>query len=424
MLTIHRYGVVSYLKSGVLGIILCGVLGVGFTLSAAIRDSAIQDARNANDIVQVRGAVETADVDHGLDVLPQIDREGDSRGDDYASDPAFNRYVWVSVAAPRSGDHASSALGQSQRLLPWGAFYIPVSEAARNGITGMITDTSMDTMGWVLSEARAGNVKVIVTLGSVGDCEYYLSPTVFDFERALRDKSDDLSTLISAVGGYEQLASYVNDGTLVAIRVFDEVHYARPCGRGNGIEYQLSWCNGGRQLKGLPVGTDNEPGFADLLHELKKRLPDNLPIGSTSQPSYMGHVAARIDTLRRRDGLAPLPQNSILAHSGYSREDDYPRQTARQKLECDAVGFPNSDLIFFLGNHSCNDDANNFTWWSDYIDGCQAANLDFYASWSWDSGAAGTFESRLQDLLDGGVSSEGATITLETVRQTCSRLIQ
>jgi hypothetical protein len=311
--------------------------------------------------------------------------------------------------------------------VPWGAFYTPMDDVIQYGMTATVTGEDLKGIDNKLAQARANGVKVIVTLGSVYECDYYQSQ-VFDYSKAYNDKYQAIQTLKQNVAGADNLKSYVDDGTLAAIRVFDEVHWDGSCGTqgANGVAYTAKDCRRGgisRTLYGMPIGTDSQPGFADLLHELKKLLPENTVVGSTSLPSYMALVVDRINLLRNRDSLPPMGDNSILALSGFqsrAKED----LSARAKFECETTDLQGKELtnIYFLGNRTSHYETNNYIWWQDYIDGCQASGMDIYASWCCNQASAATFRSRIEDLADGGVSYQGDTITLEDVQQTCGGL--
>jgi len=205
-----------------------------------------------------------------------------------------------------SGSAELSGLPQvlQASVKPWGAFYASIDQSLQYGMNGIITGSHQNARS-VLDNAQRNNLQVIITLGSFAECNYYLSDRVFNYTDALSDVNSALDQLITSLGGAEGLRRYVDNGTLAALRIFDEVHYAGSCGGSRGIEYSLELCGlsgtvTSRSLRGLPIGTETQAGFADFLHQVKKRLPDNLAIGSTSAPSYMVLVAERMNILRAR----------------------------------------------------------------------------------------------------------------------------
>ena len=303
----------------------------------------------------------------------------------------------------------------------WGAFYADVTNASQYGFNAIVTSSNLSGVGATLSRARVGGIGIIVTLGDVNECNYYSSVNTLDYQRVLADKKSALNELFQEVGGKDVLFDYARDRTLIALRVFDEVHYAGSCGSGYGVSYPQYNCKGLiRELASLPIGTDNQPGFADLLHELKKELPENVILGSTSAPSYMALVVDRVNLLRQKEGLPPLGQNSLLGYLSYqSRERTGP--SSQEYYECAAIGYANASSMYFLANRTSEYETNNYYWWEDFIGACRANGVDAVLSWGWNQGSSGTFQSRIMDLADGGVGFEGQTLTLDMVQTACGK---
>jgi len=115
-----------------------------------------------------------------------------------------------------------------------------------------------------------------------------------------------------------------------------------------------------------------------------------------------------------------LGNNSILAYLGFgSRRDSGNHPDAQIHFECNAGRIRGSQYIFFLANRTSQYESNNYLWWEDYVRTCRASGVDFVSSWSWSRGAAGTFESRIVDLANGGVSLGENIITLQDVQNAC-----
>lgn len=320
---------------------------------------------------------------------------------------------------------------------PWGVMYIPVETAAKYGMTGIITIDHLN-LSETLSIAREKGIRVIVTLGSVDECSYYSPASPFDFYNyngALSNFSDYLNNIYSQLSA-ETMKQYIDAGTLVGFRIFDEANFANGCAAlcsGCGEPQSIDACGfnpaindiqvGTRNIKSLPIGTglpgrtDFKPGFADLIYEVRKNLSrhlgenyeEKLVIGSTSLPHFMILVAQRVDLLRRDGGQGPLSSRSTLASVSFDTRpaqeaDD--NEIATKFFQCNtdlAHSYSNNelgnDVIYFLANRSSNyNQPDNTKWWTDYVDACKSSGVDFVTSWSWSNGTSQTLQDRISFL--------------------------
>ncbi|MFC1649613.1 hypothetical protein ACFL2C_02815 [Patescibacteria group bacterium] len=311
---------------------------------------------------------------------------------------------------------------------PWGAFYAPSSAMSQYGMTGNVTGqlSSPSAILNAASEAERGGYSIIATVGSVSECSYPIDGTQASYDRAL-SYYGGLLTFNDAQR--RELEGYINNGTIRAFRIYDEVHDAS-CG---GVTETIGRCRvdsdynvylSSGSISIMPPGSNGAPGFGDLLHELQKLLPANAVVGSTSTSSYMLMVVERMNELRQRDGLSPLPANSILAYGGPGsdrlvRYGGFPEVVAAQ-MDCQINWFDGSEVLYYLANKSSQYGADNYNFFADYIAMCGVANNDFMVSWDWGRGDP-NFSIRMADLADGGVTNGSDTITLSDVQRACQR---
>jgi len=316
------------------------------------------------------------------------------------------------------GEEFSSSDGECDISTPWGCMYAPYSEMDKYKMTGRTSGT-LNSPSDVLNEletAREHGVSVILTIGSVDECNH-MSNNIYQYDEAVNYFDSILTADVKS-----QLQSYVDDGTLRALRFYDELHYCKCC----NTKYTLRYCDRETgnlrtrsDINSVPIGTDSMPGFADLLHHIQFSnggLPEDLTIGSTALASYMLHVRDRLNVLRAREGKPPLGEKSIMAARGFQGNDD----DVDAYTTCLRNNFLTEDELFLMIYPSCQYDPDNYRFFSNYIEICESDVFDFINSWAWSRGAAGDFQSRIRDLEDGGVTKDSSTITLQDLQNACN----
>ncbi|MBN1168994.1 hypothetical protein JXA63_03840 [Candidatus Woesebacteria bacterium] len=302
----------------------------------------------------------------------------------------------------------------------WGGMYVPISAMTQYSMEAY-TSGSLRNANEILSElqsARAAGKSVIITVGSVAECNHMLN-NLYQYQSAVNYFNGILTSSLRS-----QLQPYVNDGTLLALRFYDEV---QNCGCCSGYRYTMENCGRGyheirNDIDSLPIGTDSQPGFADMLHQVIRSnggLPSNLPIGSTTSLSYMKLVKDRIDLLRSREGLSPLGSKMVMGASGFLVSGQ-----ASSFISCMETYMSDlTDELMVFVYPGCEDVSTNYLFWDNYVQLCGWGKIDVLNPWSWSSGSP-NFQVLLEDLANGGVSNGTRTITLLGVQNACGTEFQ
>ena len=254
-------------------------------------------------------------------------------------------FVWLSLVTAGSS-------------IPWGAMYTPNEAIEATGMTGVIKAYRGLRGAEVLLEdlafARAQGVQLILTLGTVSP-QAYLDDTGHLDLAAVRSELEPFFSIAN------EIAPYVEDGTVWGVRFIDEPH----------------------DPAGFPRGFEIDPVELGAAYALINEHFDGVRIGSTAPPVYMSRIPGA-GFCSGQIVHAKLPE-------GFEDPADFHRDQSQRAHEFG---------LAYVASLNANTNAiGNATFFRDFRLLCAIESVDFVTSWQWPQGhhPEASFEMRWID---------------------------
>ncbi len=243
------------------------------------------------------------------------------------------------------------------RSIPWGAMYAPLDIMKSYGMTGTITyyrgDGGVKKLFSDLAEARRCRIKLIITLGDVRPSTYADQQGKIDMAKV----REELSPFVKISG---QLRSYIEDGTIWAIRFMDEPH----------------------DPSGLPQGISiNTEDLGAVMLYLKQSF-GSVRVGSTAPARYMVNVSNADWCFGQ------------YCHRTAGRRGIDPVQFIKE----DAALAKKMGMSYVASLNASTNPVDNKTFFETYLAFASIPDVDFLTSWQWQQGRyPSSFEKRITD---------------------------
>jgi ATP-dependent helicase HrpA len=256
---------------------------------------------------------------------------------------------------------------------PWGAMYAPIAAgASQYGMTGIVTYVRAPNFLKLLSdlrEARANNVKLIVTLGTT-DPSAFMDPAgrAFDFELFY---GQEIAPFWTQTDIRQAVVEALVEGTIWGFRILDEPHDRQDCATNvvaaDRMTYRYALHPAG--MAGLlnRLAGDLAGMAADV--PILSQNPFLVRVGSTAPPDYMDQV--------RLSGVG----GALFGGIQYRWPSPGPSLEETFKSWGDYAAAKGIALLGSLNSNSST--VADTTFFESLISLCRNPRVDFVTSWQW-----------------------------------------